>query len=55
MIKIDKESNNIILSIKALEIHEEKKAIKEYGSATSGASLGDILGDAFGELDKKSD
>lgn len=55
VIKIDKESNNIILSIKALEIHEEKKAIKEYGSATSGASLGDILGDALGDLDKKTD
>ncbi|MBL6785006.1 MAG: 30S ribosomal protein S1 [Rickettsiales bacterium] len=53
VVKIDPDSQNITLSIKALEIQDEKKAIKEYGSATSGASLGDILGDAFGDLDQK--
>ena len=37
------------LSIKALEIAEEKRAIEEYGSADSGASLGDILGAALSE------
>jgi small subunit ribosomal protein S1 len=32
------------LSVKLLEISDERKAIKEFGSASSGASLGDILG-----------
>ena len=35
------------LSIKALEIAEEKEAVQQYGSADSGASLGDILGAAL--------
>lgn len=47
VIKFDKESRKINVSIKALEVQEEQKAIKEYGSVTSGASLGDILGTAL--------
>ncbi|MEZ5690816.1 MAG: 30S ribosomal protein S1 [Rickettsiales bacterium] len=35
------------ISIKALEVDEHKKAISEYGSENSGASLGDILGAAL--------
>ena len=35
------------MSIKALEVAEEKEAIAQYGSADSGASLGDILGAAL--------
>jgi small subunit ribosomal protein S1 len=35
------------VSIKALEVAEEKEAIAQYGSADSGASLGDILGAAL--------
>ena len=35
------------LSIKALEMAEEKEAIAQFGSADSGASLGDILGAAL--------
>jgi len=35
------------LSIKALQITEEKEAVKQYGSSDSGASLGDILGEAL--------
>ncbi|WBX84768.1 30S ribosomal protein S1 [Sphingosinicella microcystinivorans] len=35
------------LSIKALQISEEKEAVKQYGSSDSGASLGDILGEAL--------
>mgnify|MGYP005999633337 CR=1 FL=1 len=35
------------MSIKALEIAEEKQAISQYGSTDSGASLGDILGAAL--------
>ncbi|MEI2677376.1 MAG: hypothetical protein V9G29_05670 [Burkholderiaceae bacterium] len=31
------------MSIKALEIAEEKQAVAQYGSSDSGASLGDIF------------
>ena len=41
---IDKSNRRLSLSIKALEIDVREKAIKEYGSTDSGASLGDILG-----------
>ncbi len=44
---IDKKSRKIALSIKALEIAEEKEAVAQYGSTDSGASLGDILGAAL--------
>ena len=37
----------ILLSIKAMELEDEKQAMKDYGSADSGASLGDILGAAL--------
>ncbi|MDJ1407122.1 MAG: 30S ribosomal protein S1 [Candidatus Midichloria sp.] len=43
----DKTSRQLLLSIKAHEIEEEKKAIAEFGSTASGASLGDILGAAL--------
>ena len=46
---IDASSRKLSLSIRALEIDAEKKAIKEYGSVDSGASLGDILGAALGQ------
>ena len=42
------------LSVKDLEIQEEKEALKEYGSSSSGASIGDIIGAALKE-DKKKD
>ncbi|MBN8531759.1 MAG: 30S ribosomal protein S1 [Alphaproteobacteria bacterium] len=45
----DKTTRKLTLSIKALEMEEEKKAIAEYGSTDSGASLGDILGAALAE------
>ena len=35
------------LSIKALQQAEEKEAVEKYGSSDSGASLGDILGEAL--------
>ncbi len=41
------------LSIKAVELLERKKTIKEYGSTDSGASLGDILGAALNQQNKK--
>jgi small subunit ribosomal protein S1 len=43
----DKKSRKVGLSIKALEIAEEKQAVAQYGSTDSGASLGDILGAAL--------
>ena len=45
--QIDQKNRKVTLSIKAREIEEEKKAMQEYGSSDSGASLGDILGAAL--------
>ncbi|MBR7158927.1 MAG: 30S ribosomal protein S1 [Alphaproteobacteria bacterium] len=45
--QIDAKSRKLTLSVKAKEIAEEKQALSEYGSADSGASLGDILGAAL--------
>jgi small subunit ribosomal protein S1 len=53
IIAIEKNGGRLNLSIKALEIDERDKAIKEYGSTDSGASLGDILGAALGEKEGK--
>jgi small subunit ribosomal protein S1 len=47
VVALDKNGPKITLSIKALEVDEQKKAIAEYGSEDSGASLGDILGAAL--------
>lgn len=44
---IDKATRKVSLSIKALEMAEEKDAIAQFGSSDSGASLGDILGAAL--------
>jgi small subunit ribosomal protein S1 len=44
---VDKTTRKLSLSIKAREVEEEKKAMAEYGSSDSGASLGDILGAAL--------
>jgi small subunit ribosomal protein S1 len=43
----DKKTRKVSVSIKALEIAEEKEAVAQYGSTDSGASLGDILGAAL--------
>ncbi|AQX30044.1 MULTISPECIES: 30S ribosomal protein S1 [Bartonella] len=43
----DKKTRKLSVSIKALEIAEEKEAVAQYGSTDSGASLGDILGVAL--------
>ena len=42
------------LSVKDLEIQEEKKALKEYGSSSSGASIGDIIGAALDKDNQKN-
>ena len=44
---IDKATRRISVSIKALEMADEKEAIEQFGSSDSGASLGDILGAAL--------
>jgi len=49
----DRKTGKIALSIKALEIAEEKEAVAQYGSSDSGASLGDILGAALKDREKK--
>ena len=49
----DRKARRVTLSIKALEVAEEKEAMDKYGSADSGASLGDILGAALKARDKK--
>ncbi|MDJ0931015.1 30S ribosomal protein S1 [Breoghania sp.] len=45
--QFEKKTRRISLSIKALEIAEEKEAVAQYGSTDAGASLGDILGAAL--------
>ena len=54
VVNLDKSSRKLTLSIKALELAEEKEAVEQYGSTDSGASLGDILGAALKDQDKKS-
>ena len=57
--QFDRRARKVSVSIKALEFAEEKEAIAQYGSADSGASLGDILGAALkaraADAPKKSD
>ncbi|MBO0740297.1 MAG: 30S ribosomal protein S1 [Hyphomicrobiaceae bacterium] len=59
VISLDKHSRRITVSIKALEIAEEKQAVAQYGSSDSGASLGDIFKAAIkkkeGAEEKKED
>jgi small subunit ribosomal protein S1 len=49
----EKAARKVTASIKALEMDEHKKAITEYGSADSGASLGDILGAALNQAEEE--
>jgi len=50
ILSLDNKTRILTLSIKKLEIADEKEVLSKYGSSDSGASLGDILGSA---LDKK--
>ncbi len=50
---VDKAARRVSLSVKALEMIEEKEAIEKFGSSDSGASLGDILGAALREKAQK--
>jgi small subunit ribosomal protein S1 len=53
VLTMDAKSHKLGLSIKARELDEDKKAMEEFGSTEAGASLGDILGAALNEGDKK--
>ena len=59
VIQFDRRVHKVTVSIKALEVAEEKEAIAQYGSSDSGATLGDILGTALkrkgGDPAEKSD
>jgi small subunit ribosomal protein S1 len=53
--QFDRKTHKLGVSIKALEVAEEKEAMAQYGSADSGASLGDILGAALKQRSDESD
>jgi small subunit ribosomal protein S1 len=53
VIQFDKKARKVQVSIKALEVAEEKEAIAQYGSSDSGATLGDILGTALKQRNDK--
>ena len=44
ILSVDQKNRSLNLSIKEIEIIDEKEAMSKYGSSDSGASLGDILG-----------
>ena len=44
VLSVSRREQRLNLSIKALETQQEKEAMEQYGSADSGATLGDILG-----------
>lgn len=52
---VDKAARRINVSIKQLEISEEKQAVAQYGSSDSGASLGDIFKAAIKKRDDETD
>ena len=52
---LDRRARKVQVSIKALEMAEEKEAIAQFGSADSGASLGDILGAALKQRTDRND
>jgi small subunit ribosomal protein S1 len=51
--QFDRKARKVSVSIKALEVQEEKEAIAQFGSTDSGASLGDILGAALRRANEK--
>jgi len=55
VMQLDAKNRKITVSIKALEIAEEKAAVAQYGSSDSGASLGDILGAALNKAKKEAE
>ena len=55
ILSVDKKKRIVNLSVKSIQVEEEKQALKEYGSVDSGASLGDILGAALEEKAEKKE
>jgi small subunit ribosomal protein S1 len=55
VVLFDRRAHKVQLSIKALEVAEEKEAIAQYGSSDSGATLGDILGTALKRKGEEGD
>jgi small subunit ribosomal protein S1 len=53
VISVDKPTRKVFVSVKALEQDEKKRKIAAYGSTSSGASLGDILGAALNAAEEK--
>ena len=53
--QFDKAARRVSVSIKALEIAEEREAVSQFGSSDSGATLGDILGSALKQRDDEGD
>jgi len=51
---LDPKTRKMNVSIKALEISDERQAVAQYGSTDSGASLGDILGAAMKKKDAEA-
>src|SRR5438552_7704005 len=51
--QFDRRTRKVQVSIKALEVAEEKEAIAQYGSTDAGATLGDILGTALRRATEK--
>ena len=49
--QFDRASRRVTVSIKALELADEKQAVAQYGSTDSGASLGDIFKAALKKKD----
>ena len=52
---IDRAARKLSLTIKGREMEEDKQAIQVFGTADSGASLGDILGAAIRRRNQQSD
>ena len=44
ILSVDQKTRSLNLSIKEIEIIDEKEALSKYGSSDSGASLGEIFG-----------
>ena len=51
---IDRAGRKLALTIKGREVEEDKQAIQDFGTADSGASLGDILGAAIRRRNQQS-
>ena len=50
---LDLSSYKVSLSIKSLEMSDQKLALERYGDVNSGSSLGDILSSALGKKPEK--